>query len=273
MNCYKLKLINFNKGLLDNSIDATYIIHLKGNGRLKSIYNMLNEYQPTKKVYILFNKGYKKCKKPSYINCAALDLIDSFKTIFKDAQNKNYNNILVLEDDFTFLPDMKNEVVIKDINNFINSNVNKEFIYYLGCIPFLRIPNIDTSLLLFSGGTHACIYSKEFIKNINNNHENINNWDHYLNFNYFGKRYMHNKLLCYQLFPETENSKEWYMQNNKLNFLKLSNSGYPLLNLFKLNERYDIGYPFFYSLSIINLFIILIILYYILKFIFRFSNK
>lgn len=258
MNCYNLKLLNFNEGLLDSSIDATYIIHLEGNGRLNHIYNMLNEYQPSKIVYIVFNKGYKKCNKGEYINSPSLDLIDTYLNIFKDAQFKNYNNILILEDDFTFLPEIKNKEIIYNINDFIESHKDEEFVYYLGCIPFLRIPNINHSFAIFTGGSHACIYSNKFIENINKKIIDTKDWDTYLNFNYINKRYMNNKLLCYQLFPETENSKEWGNQNYIFSFVcRLT---FKLFKLLKLDKQHDIGYPFFYTLSLINFIIIIVLI-------------
>ena len=52
--CYNFKKLEFNQGLLDNCIDVTYIIHLEGNGRLEHIYEQLNKFHITKKVFILF---------------------------------------------------------------------------------------------------------------------------------------------------------------------------------------------------------------------------
>ncbi len=65
-NCYTFKKIIYDNVLLDN-VEATYIIHLKDNGRLEDIQKQLKEYQPTKIVYIVFNEGFKKCKKPEFI--------------------------------------------------------------------------------------------------------------------------------------------------------------------------------------------------------------
>ena len=58
--CYRLEHYIFNDDLLNNSIDATYIIHLENNGRLDHIMNQLTEYHPTNNVYILFNRLYIK---------------------------------------------------------------------------------------------------------------------------------------------------------------------------------------------------------------------
>ena len=263
MNCYNFKLLNFNKGLLDNSIDATYIIHLEGNGRLNHIYNMLNEYQPSKIVYILFNKGYKKCQKNKNITNPSLDLVDAFLTICKDAKIKNYNNILILEDDFTFLPEIKNKEIIYNIGTFIEYYKDEEFIYHLGCIPLLIIPNYNYNILYFSSGTHACIYSNKAINKILSFQEKINDWDTFINFNFLNKRYMNNKLLCYQLLPETENSKYWGYQNYI--FSCLSKLMFKFFTLLKLDKRHDIGYPFFYTFSTIIFFAFILLLIIIIK--------
>ena len=59
-NCYNLKLSEYNNGIFDKSIDATYIIFLEGNkNRYNNIKKELKKNKPTKKVYILYNKGFK----------------------------------------------------------------------------------------------------------------------------------------------------------------------------------------------------------------------
>ena len=57
MKCYTYKKLISNNGLYNNSIDATYVIHLENNGRYDTILKQLNNTIPTKIVYILFNKG------------------------------------------------------------------------------------------------------------------------------------------------------------------------------------------------------------------------
>ena len=89
--CYSFKKIKYNTGLLDEAVDATYIIHLEGNGRYDDIMSQLKTYHPTKEVYIVFNKGYKKCKKDEHIKLPAHDLIDAFLQVFKHAKNENYD--------------------------------------------------------------------------------------------------------------------------------------------------------------------------------------
>ena len=96
------------------TVDATYIIHLKGNGRYKNIKKQLKQYSLTKNIHIVINKGYKKYKKTN-IDSPAKDLIHAYMFCFEHA--KQYNNILILEDDFMIDPRLHNH---KDnINNFV----------------------------------------------------------------------------------------------------------------------------------------------------------
>ena len=53
--CYDYEEYNFNNEILD--VDATYIIHLEGNGKYESIIDQLHKFPISKKVYIVLNKG------------------------------------------------------------------------------------------------------------------------------------------------------------------------------------------------------------------------
>ena len=66
---YKLKLYKYKDGIFDNIIDATYIIYTLGNNnRYNNIKEELNKIKPSKKVYILENKGWRKSKKKKIYN-------------------------------------------------------------------------------------------------------------------------------------------------------------------------------------------------------------
>jgi hypothetical protein len=263
--CYRFEKNIYNNGLFDKSVDATYIIHLENNGRLPNINEQLNNYHPTKIVYILFNKGYKKCNKDFKIKSSAIDLVDAFLFIFKDAKIKNYKNILILEDDFFFNKNIKNLKILEEINVFLNKNINKKFIYFLGCIPYLQIPYYNnTNKLILEMGCHSCIYTKSLREYVlQQDQKQIIDWDVYHNFNTV--KYIYYKPLCYQLFPDTENSKIWEKY-----FL---NSGIILKNIFKflkLDIQSEPGYMHFYNFSkiifyIIVFFIILILIFIIMK--------
>ena len=230
-NAYSFELIENSSGFFDNSIDATYIIHLEGNGRLESIKNQLKEYIPSKKIYILHNKGYKTGLKPEFVTNSAQDLDHAYLTIFKHSQNNYFKNILILEDDFIFDKKINNNEITNDINQFIlkKTTEKENFIYYLGCLPIL-IQNYDKKHLkcLFGVATHSIIYSENFIKFVLEDsklEEDIFTkyigWDifieKYSKKNKDFKRYLYIECLCYQVITETENSKMWNINltNNK----------------------------------------------------------
>jgi hypothetical protein len=240
-NCYTFKEIIFDSGFLDDSCDVTYIVHLEGNGRLESIYNQLSIYQPTKKVIILFNKGYKKCNKKLKEYIPRYNLIDCYITIFNHA--KKYNNILILEDDFIFSEKILDKTITYDINQFINMKDNESFVYFLGCLPYIRIPyDNNHNISLISIGTHACIYSK-LIRNITLEYDFTDtiDWDNYLYKNY--RKYMYDIPLCYQLFTATENYNNWYHFYGLTSIIKKIN------NNLELDKKVEPGYTYNYMFS------------------------
>jgi hypothetical protein len=264
--CYNFKKIVFTSGILDEAVDATYIIYLEGNGRYDSIRNQLEKYQPTKNIYILFNKGYKKCAKDEHIKLPAHDLVNAFLHIFKHANKSNYGNILILEDDFMFSNKIKNVSISRDICSFLNERKNEDLQYLLGCMPILQIPrtlDFKHFIILSGTGTHAVIYTKRNREKVLKTEEKkITDWDKYCND--FSKRYAYNEPICYQLFPDTDNSQNWGKDNNYIAYLR-SKVFKKLLNFLKLDTQIEPGYSLFYIFSkifgIVILFIILFIIY------------
>jgi len=239
--CYRLEQHDFSDGFLD--LDATYIIHLEGNGREEHVIKQLEEYHPTNLVYILYNKGYKKCNKSLHLNESKVDLIDAFLYIFKDAKHKNYKNILILEDDFMFNSRIKDKQIQRNVMEFIKKKENEPMIYMLGCLPLLQKPcDKYTNKLTFGIGTHACIYTQSVVeKSLQENVQDITDWDYYTHSKY--ARYMYHEALCYQLFPETENQKNWHSFNGLTYFLIY------IIKILQLDKQPEPGYTFFYNTS------------------------
>jgi hypothetical protein len=206
--CYTYKKILYNNSLFDiNSINATYIIHLENNKRLNHIYEQLNTYHLSKINYIVFNKGYKNCKKSNYVNNTVYDLVDANLDIFHHAKINNYDNILILEDDFIYNPDIKLTFHIKNISKFLLKK-NTEFAYFLGTLPIIMIPYDKYHYFLKSMGTHSIIFSKKIREKILQvNQEKMIDWDLFINI--YNKKFTYYKPLCYQLFTNTENSQNW----------------------------------------------------------------
>ena len=81
---------NLQKGIFDDAIDCTYVIHLLQNGRLEHIYNEIRRTIPTKTVIIAKNLGYKKCNKKLIDNAPYQDLTDAFLQCFSHAKQNGY---------------------------------------------------------------------------------------------------------------------------------------------------------------------------------------
>jgi hypothetical protein len=265
LQCYTFKKFTNNNGFFDDIVEATYIIHLKDNGRIDRIHEQLQEYQPTKIIYIVYNEGFKKCVKSEFIQNSVSDLIDVNLQILKHSKKMNYDNILVLEDDFIFSKKIKENFHKNNIISFLKNNNYKPYYYLLGCAPMLQIPyDYYNYRPILSGGAHAVIYNSK-MKDIilNCKQENMKDWDDlgiWLN-----HRYTYYIPLCYQLFPETENSKFWGVDDNFITRY-IKQSGKIFLKLLNMDQNVEPGYSILYIFSkIIFFLIILIVIVFILK--------
>jgi hypothetical protein len=234
----------------------------------------LNYYKPSKTVYILFNKGFKNCKKNDIIKLPAQDITHAFLHVFKDANVKKYDSILILEDDFIFNEKIKISDKQENINSFLNKYKNTNTVYYLGCIPYLQIPLFSKyhNRVLLSTGSHSIIYTKKSRELILDDLKNLDDWDIYINLYAPVKRYIYYEAMCYQLFPETENSKTWGQTNGyDIRSAKILNQLFKFLHLdTKVEPGYSILYifskiiPFFFIIFIVSIFYFLFIKYKII---------
>ena len=265
-HCYQFKHMKNSDGLFQKTIDATYVVYLEGNGRYEDLMKQLNEYHLTNDVYILYNKGYKKCNKTDNIVYPAHDLVDAFFQIFKHSNEKNYENILILEDDFIFTNAIKNATHINNITNFLITKSNEEFIYYLGCLPILSLPILDgnnTCFAIWTTGAHSVIYSKHYREKLMNSYDknNAKDWD-VMNNIFSMKKYMYGQPLCYQLCSDTENKETWgndaIWKQVGASILKL------LIKVVRVDKQIEPGYSICYVISKILTLLILISIVWII---------
>ena len=256
--CYEIEERNYNDGLLSPDVDATYILYLEGSPRYDDINKQLEEFHPTNNVFIVHNQGFKKCDKQLEESNSMYDLIDAYIYALNHSKKHNYENILILEDDFIFDEKIKESKHIEIIKNFSIGNKNRNVTYLLGCIPYIQIPLGDYSLVLKSIGAHAVIYNKNTINKLLDNKDKLNDWD--IDISKYSTKYMHSVPLCYQLITETENSRIWCNKKKYINKYKCNSakSMYKTLNLDKSTK----SYMFFYNFSklIYYLFVIVCII-------------
>jgi len=203
--CYRFELLEFEDCLFEN-IDATYILYLEGNGRLDHIHNQLKTYHPSKKVYIVYNKGYKKCHKELVIQRTTDDLVHANMTVFEHAQQ--YKHVLVLEDDFIFNKDVAKHAI--HVDDFLKRDT--VFVYQLGGAPLIAVPIDMHHCRAYSVAAHSNIYSvssrRLLLDHYSSNKSKIENIDYYIST--ILPMYMYHKPLCYQIFPMTDNRKNWF---------------------------------------------------------------
>ena len=254
--CYSYEEYKFDNGILD--VDATYIIHLEGNGKYESIIEQLHKFPISKKVYVVLNKGYKKCKKDPAITKSTLDIIDAYLEIFDHAKNKG--NILILEDDFMFDDKILEPFHRNNVNQFIKKDL--DFVYYIGTLPIILLPHDYCNYKnILSIGSHSVIYSKKFRDKIKNTKEVINDWDAYLKLH---NGYAYYTPLCYQLFPDTENAQHWGDHNIILHTLALFARFF--IKIVNLDKSID-AYSYFYFVSKLWILLFLFIIWILLTFI------
>lgn len=257
--CYRIETIIYDDPLFQN-VDATYILHLESDGtRYTHIKQQLELYHPTKIVHVVFNKGFRHCHKP-HVHNTTEDIIDTFMYIMKESQK--YNTILLLEDDFIFNPNIHRHT--KNVDEFTTMHTN--FIYRLGCIPAIQLPYNLYTYVGIGCGSHAVLLSKSIRKKIMNQSYPTIDWDLYLN--KLSANYIYYTPLCYQLFPATENQKNWGVGNVLL--IACSQLQIRLFNALNLHVQPEPGYTIMYVFSKI---VPLVTLYFLYKTLFIFKNN
>lgn len=249
-HCYNFEERHYSDGLLKN-IDATYIIHLENNGRLSAIEEQLKKYHPSNRVFITFNKGYKKCKKDLIQENTVYDLIDANLNAIQHSIDNDYKTILILEDDFQFNEIIKKQEITNEIDSFIAQNENKGYLYYLGAIPLLKTCWSNHQNVFSSLGTHSVVISDLMKTKLIESRKTANDWDLYLN-SFKLCRYMYHIPLCYQTFPETENQKNWGITEKimGISYSVFREPGKFFLNQLGLDKKPEPGFTITYYLSI-----------------------
>jgi hypothetical protein len=273
--CYNFERLEFeSSGVFDSFIDATYIMTMEGSVRSKEVYKKLKEFYPTSLVFISHNKGFKKCKKILYEQKIPYDVINSYYNVFNHSRKNNFNNILLLEDDFEFDTEVMNANMVYDIKTFFDKNKKRTFFYNLGGLPILlQYPfMIDMChyKMLQTFPSHCIIYNRniqhEILKNVYYPTEKVEFFDLWITKKF--ESYIYKYPCCYQVFPDTEQSQLWSNPFSKFvirstNLHKKSKPGYRILFFTILIINYLFYFIIFGS-------ILFIIIYSILR---NFPNK
>lgn len=260
--CFTFETQNLQKGLFDDVIDCTYVIHLLQNGRLDHIYDEIKRTIPTKTVVVVKNLGYKKCNKKLIDQAPYQDLTDAFLQCFSHAKQNGHKTIMIIEDDFIFRPDISQSDIDK-VTNFIKEKRDEEMIFNLGAIPVIMFPigykGIYKSPKTF--GMQCCVYSEKTIKKMLEKMEvEDKHWD-IITDNKIQNHYIFYKPLCYQTFPETENKKTWSEKDGTPIIGQIKDGVIRGLNL---HETPEPGFAILYFLAKLWFWTIVMLLFFII---------
>lgn len=241
------------EGLFDSSVDATYVITLESNGRYERVKEQLQKYHPTSTLYIMTNRGYKRCKKNLKREIPRYDLTDAFINVCKHANEQGYRNVLILEDDFIFSDRVFDPATRTRVNSFIKARTDTDFIYLLGCLPHVQAPYDQYHNIPISTGMHAVVYSRKARDRSIHDYATttIDDWDDYNNWR--RNRYTYYEPLVYQTFPLTDNRKQWAAPDFLLAFADF------WIRFHRLDRDVEPGYSRFYAWSKFNFYLIIAI--------------
>jgi hypothetical protein len=148
---------------------------------------------------------------------SGFDLSNAYFQIFYYSIKKKEKHIIILEDDFDFDYELNTTPsIIKDIEDFFHKKEFDCFMYNLGPFPQFSFPFYDLSFkhykAIYATNTQSLIYSNNMKYDILKNFITLNNpelisYDGFI-IKYYAN-YFYRYPLCYQTFPQTENSGLW----------------------------------------------------------------
>jgi len=214
--CYVVTKRLFNKGILDSSIDATFIITTTGSNRMQEAQEQLEFLVPTRDVYTVYNRPSPDCAKEllgQKVDTTYQDLTHAYLYVIQHAAELNYQGrILILEDDFVWHPRLAKPAIQDDLQTFLTENNPR--LYALGAVWGWAFPTYSGSMkhiwINERAGSHALIISNETrLDLLSMKWQYQRKWDIDMILTSFGGMYMYWQPLCVQCFTHTENSKTY----------------------------------------------------------------
>ena len=260
--CYRHKTLEFDSGLFDSCIDMTYVLTMENSDRIQHFTKQLELHKPSSKVIVQYNSGFRNCSKTLKEQTAPYDITDSLRNIFVNALENGYERVLVFEDDFFMDKDKYTQKDIDSICKYVTKH-NPD-VYTLGTLIHVSLPISKHPRILFTGHAHAVIYNRKYMKSFITNAarfkiEHCDQFWHKITF----KKAGYHKPICYQLFPDTENSKQWGPA------AKFNHKWLKLWKLDKSHEHYQAHTHFFSALHWIVLVGIIVGIVFIVRSIVR----
>lgn len=200
-NCYSYETISESKNPLFKNVDLTIVLTMENSNRFKKDPLLINL---SKKTVYQYNNGYKNCNKPDNIKRTTEDITHAYYTAFEYA--KNYNNVIILEDDAEVLN--YNPKHYEKIDNYIESN---DFtIISMGSLGFFTKVNE----LFYRADPMAFVQASILSKKTRNEMQKdmlSKKFNGHVDGVYFSPKnvLVYHEPLIIQVFTETENFQTW----------------------------------------------------------------
>ena len=198
MNCYYYKTINTSNDPILKNVDLTIILMMENSKRFNYDPFTLNL---SKKTIIQYNNGFRNCEKSEFITKSNEDINHAYYTCFNYV--KNLNNVLILEEDAEVLYynrsyyDIVDKYLAGDFEIFSFGNQGI----------FTKIDDNFYSSIYTCGAQAQVISKSKRQKLISKFIEK--NFKGHIEPDYFVKSVIFKRPLIVQLFPETENKRNW----------------------------------------------------------------
>lgn len=167
--CYRYEVVHLGIGIMEDIIDAAYVMTLENSPRVTEMVTRLQQLTPLSSVVVQYNKTYRNCNKSGIINTPNLDLHHAMRKAMQTALKQGSRHILLMEDDCEFLPKQFTRENAFYIKQLLREDDDIDA-YLLGCIPMISVPKMNGKhMRIFRGGsTHAVLWTekgmREFLK-------------------------------------------------------------------------------------------------------------
>lgn len=246
--CYRLvEEVSDARGNFDTSIDCTYVLIMEGSPREKHIREHVAAAGITSRTIYQYNKGFKKCAKNLRVQKTNYDLEHALKHAFRDALDRGYTRVLVLEDDCEFDERIKDPSIVEDVCTFLTREDPDVYTFgsFLPVVNPFSFGNHQRLLLNFS--SHAIVYNEKYMRWLMVNDCMLGHVDFETN-RHFSK-FTYTLPLAYQKVVPTENTRDgWGGIYELLDILVVKPSG--------IDTRVQPGYDIIKKLS--DIFVVLL---------------
>lgn len=204
-------------GLLDSFVQCTYVLTRKDSPHHKSMYKQLYQYRPTKTVRVYIGNTHASVHIPSEKSTKQNDSLTAYYNVFKDASEKKYHTILILEDACILNDRLRNPAIQNHIQNFMKQQSRSHhYCYSLGSIPFLisAFNFTHNTMKILGTGSHAIICPRQTILKCRKYIETLQHNDNIESiFNFTITRYNYKEPLCLRTIDSSNNSQQgWFVR-------------------------------------------------------------